>query len=109
MLVHSGVKWTFHGETFETWGARKKAGKTGEFGALPIIKKGNRTLDLSIPSLRSLGMELGYYPTNDYKMAAVVDMVSETYSEVFDKWAGIIFAQDKNDAEKAEAFSLSLK
>ena len=62
LLSHAGANWKFHGETPESWAARKEAGKTAEFGALPIIKHGGRTFDLTVPAMRCLAMQLGYYP-----------------------------------------------
>ena len=104
MLAHANANWKFHGETFETWGARKSSGKTAEFGALPIIKQGDKTYDLSIPSMRVLAMQLGYYPGDDWKKAAIVDMISETYSDVFNLWSGTLISEDKTNAEKAKVF-----
>ena len=108
LLVHTDANWQYKGETFESWGARKQKGQTAEFGALPIVKKGNRTFDLSIPALRSLGMEFGYYPSDDFKKAATVDMICETYSDIFNLWAGTLVSQDKSDAQKKDVFTLSL-
>ena len=65
-------------------------------------------IDLTLPSLRALGIELGYYPTNDWKQAAVVDMISETANEVFNVWAGAMISEDKSNEEKAKIFSDSL-
>ena len=103
MLAHAGANWKFHGETMESWGARKSSGKTAEFGALPIIKQGDKTFDLSIPSLRVLAMQLGYYPSDDWKKAAVVDMISETYGDVFNLWSGTLIGSKTNE-EKAKVF-----
>ena len=108
MLDHAGAKWKFCPETFESWGPRKAAGKTGEFGGLPIIKRGNMQIDLTVPSLRALGMEFGYYPTNDWKNAAVIDMVTETANELFNIWSGAMIAQDKSNEEKAKIIGDSL-
>ena len=54
--------------------------------------------------MRVLAMQLGYYPGDDWKKAAVVDMISETYSDVFNLWSGTLISEDKTNAEKAKVF-----
>ena len=100
MLQHSGANWKFHAETFETWGPRKASGKTAEFGALPIIKIGQREFDLSIPALRSLAMQLGYYPCNDWKNAARVDEVCEVYGDAFNAIAAVLINEGMSMDDK---------
>ena len=41
--------------------------------------------------MRCIGAELGYYDTADWKKAALIDMLIETYSECFDACAKILF------------------
>ena len=72
------------------------------------MKQGKRVIDLSIPALRTLGIELGYYPLGDYKACGQVDMVAETYSDVFDLWANALLNQETSNEQKAEAFNNSL-
>ena len=53
-------------------------------------------------------MEYGYYPSGDYKKAGLVDMVCETYGDLFNLWAVTLVASDKTDTQKADVFMLSL-
>lgn len=101
LLVHANANWKFHGETFETWGARKAAGKHAEFGALPIVKIGQREFDQSLPAMRSLALQFGYYPT-DWKLAARCDEVCEVYGDAFNAVSGLVFAEMTDDEKMAK-------
>lgn len=52
-----------------------------------------------------IGSQYGYYDRSDWKKAALIDMIVETYTECYDKSAEIIFMKelDKRDGEM-EAF-----
>ena len=96
MLTHAGANWKFHGETFESWGPRKAAGNTAEFGGLPIVKIGQRQFDQSLPAMRSLALQFGYYPT-DWKQAARCDEVCDVYGDCFNVVAGLILGPQSNE------------
>lgn len=109
MLEHAGSNYKFHPETFEAWGPRKAAGKTAEFGALPIVKIGKREFDLSIPALRSLAMQLGYYPSNDWRAASRVDEVCEIYGDAFDVMTGPLLNESMPPEEKVATVCKALE
>merc|ERR1712010_195285 len=102
MLDHAGANWEFEPINPPDWPAIKASGKTGEFKGFPFIKKGDRTIDLCVPALRCVAMELGYYPASDWKKAATADMLVETWNDLQSKW-GPALLSDKSDAEKATA------
>ena len=109
LLTQAKAPWKKNGLTFEEWGARKSSGKHAEFGALPIVNTGKAEFDLSIPAMRRLAMTYGLYPSNDWKKAAVVDMVAETYSDVFNKWSGTLINEKMGNDEKAKIFTESMQ
>ena len=102
MLSHAGANWKFNGIKDTEWAAVKASGNTGEFGAMPFVKQGGQTYDLSIPALRRLAQQFGYYPANDWKKATTVDMIAETYSDAFNALTGPFANPALSDAEKGE-------
>ena len=107
-LAHAKVDWKKNPISFEEWPAKKSSGKTGEFGAMPIIYHNGNKYDCSVPTLRRLCMQFGYYPSQDWKKAAVCDMISETFNDVLNLWSGAVLSQ-KTDAEKADVFKNSME
>ena len=51
--------------------------------------------------MRAIGYEYGYYTQDDWKKAAFIDMIVETYSEVFDACAKILFLTKEADRPAA--------
>ena len=90
MCAHSGRNWVFKGIKAADWPGIKGSDEVGEFRGLPIIKTKNKTFDLSLPAMRALATDLGYYPIEDWKKAATSDMISETWADVFNKWGAAL-------------------
>ena len=54
--------------------------------------------------MRALGLELGYYPIDDWKKALTVDMVLETHADLFQLYAAALVDPQKTDEQKAQVF-----
>ena len=93
LLKHKGVEYERINTTLPEWGARKAAGNGGEFGGLPVTHQGGKTRGQSIALLRQLGIQHGYYNPTDWKSAGKIDMLVETYADVFNAFAKILFME----------------
>ena len=109
LLAHAKADWEKNGIAFEDWPAKKQSGKTGEFGAMPIIYQDGGAYDCSIPTLRKLAAAHGYYPSGEWAKAAVVDMISETYNDILNLWSGAALNQELSNEAKAKVFTDSLE
>uniref|UniRef100_A0A7S3HWL3 GST C-terminal domain-containing protein n=1 Tax=Favella ehrenbergii TaxID=182087 RepID=A0A7S3HWL3_9SPIT len=103
MLVHKSVDFKFIGYTPDSWASLKESGNSGEMGGLPIVHYGGgQGRQQTMAILRSLGAMHGYYNPSDWKTCAFVDMVAESYNDVFNAAAkAMLFTPDE---EKPAAF-----
>ena len=108
MCAQSGRNWVFKGIKQADWPGIKGSDEVGEFKGLPIVKTKNKTFDLSIPAMRALATDLGYYPINEWQKAATSDMISETWADVFNLWGAALINPDLDDAAKAKVLTDSL-
>ena len=92
LLKHKGAAFEQVDVSQEAWGARKAAGNVGEFGGMPIVHQGGKTRQQTNAVLRQLGIQFGYYYPNpkDWKIAGVIDMIVETYTDAFNSIAKTI-------------------
>ena len=106
LLTHKKADFRFKPVSQEEWGARKAAGDTGEMGGMPIMTKGGgQGKQQTMALLRSLGAEHGYYDPTNWKECGIIDMLCETYSDVFQAAAVIcIFTADDQKPAKMEEF-----
>ena len=86
----------------------KASTQVGEFKGLPVVKQGNRKIDLSLPAMRALAIDLKVYPLTDWKKAAVSDMISETWADCFNSYGAAMLNPDLDDAGKGKFFADSL-
>ena len=87
MLEHANVEWKFNGLMLSDIGPMIKSGNAGPFNDIPCFKWGDESYNQTFTFLRAVGMDLGYYP-EDWKKAATVDMIVETYQDLFKTFAG---------------------
>ena len=59
--------------------------------------------------MRRLAMQFNYYPQSDWKKAAIVDMIAETYGDVFNKWSGTLINEKIGNEEKVKVFTESMQ
>ena len=76
MLEHSGVEWKFNGLHFTEIPAFIKAGKGGPMNSIPAFKWGDEEYNQTFTFMRAVGIDLGYYPMNDWKKQATVAHLS---------------------------------
>ena len=109
LLKHKGIPFEYVTITQEAWGKRKAAGDTGEFGGLPITTRDGQIQQQTLAVLRSLGIQYGYYPTNDWQKAGMIDMIVYTWGDVFDTLGKImIFTEDSEKPAAIYAFKTGL-
>jgi len=99
MFEYHGQQWSKKGWSQEAWGAAKAKndGSCGEFnGGLPQVKftVGGKKMDCSGLSaiLHMFGTKFGYYDPKDWKCAARVDPVIESFGDVVGAVGGVMFA-----------------
>ena len=72
-----------------------KASGLAEFGQVPVLERNGKTYVQSWSILRTLGAELGYYPTTDAELAYQVDSSIEAVEDFIPKYFRPIFEQDE--------------
>merc|ERR1711957_103341 len=101
MLEHKQISFKFIGYTGESWVALKEAGNTGEMGSLPVIHYGGQGRQQANAVMRSLGAAHGYYDTSDWKTCGIVDMIVETYDDLFTATAKALLFLPEEEKEAA--------
>ena len=107
LLTHKGADIDYVRVSYEEWGARKAAGPVGEFGGMPIVtQKDDIPRQQTNAVLRKLGIENGYYDPSDWKAAGKIDMIVETYGDVFNAFAKIAMGQSDDETKAADIEAL---
>ena len=97
MFEYHGQPYEKVDETQEGWEQKKAAGGGGEFGGgLPfaIVSENGQTHRIAQfgAILHHFGVRYGYYDPKDYKMSFYIDPVVDTWGDLMNLLAGVLFA-----------------
>ena len=109
LLSHKQIPYDYVTVSQEEWGQRKAAGNTGEFGGMPILTQNGKSRQQTNALLRQLGIQYGYYNPTDWKTAGMVDMLVDTWSDVFNSISKtLVFSPDEKKGEEMEAWKTGI-
>ena len=96
LLEHGNVDYEYIQTTQEAWGGRKADNNVGEFGGLPIVNMNGKEFQQTNACMRSLGITHGYYNPTDWVSCGKIDMIVDTYADVFNAVGKIlVFTSDE--------------
>ena len=75
---------------------------------MPIVTQASKSRQSTLALLRSLGIQHGYYNPADWKSAGMIDMLVETYTDVFNGFAKVLFSAENEKAGGLEALKNGL-
>ena len=102
LLHHAGVPFTDDTVSLTGWMWRKTINNTGEMGGLPIVHYQGRQMQQTGAVLRAFGTEKGYYNPADWKQAAKIDWIIDTWGDLLTQAAGIIFQFDSEAVRQSK-------
>ena len=91
LLYHNEVDFDDVAVSFEEWGQRKASGQGGEFNCLPIVTVDGNEMGQTNAVLRSLGTKYHCYDPTNADSAYLIDVIVDTYTEMFDSTAPILY------------------
>lgn len=103
LLEHKNIPYEKVTQTPESWSARVAAKDyVGEMGQLPIVHAQFQEMQQTSAILRSWGIRYDMYPSSDdWQACGLVDMILDSYTDVFNAFAKIFVDQKASDEEKA--------
>ncbi len=104
LLSHAQIEWEEKGVNMAGWVWRKTTKNTGEMGQLPIIHYQGKDMQQFGAVLRAIGVEKGYYNASDWRQAAKIDWIIDTWGELIGATANIGFSM-ASAASKQEKYA----